>query len=609
MTQRHGGTRLPFFDARPPEWQPDEPPSLDGVDTVYLDAETDGLEWHKGARPCGWAVKPKGRPSVYLPFGHRGGGNLPREQVIRWMQRELRGKRITNLALKFDANMSRADGVDLAEQGNTFHDVAHDAALLDDHRRIFTLDGLAHDFLGEKKIDLGPKDNIHERPAWEVAPYARHDVELAEQLDAHFIPLIAAEDLGRVAYLEDTVIPVVVEMEQNGVPIDEELLFAWVTQSKQALEDLSWELYRACGFTVNPDKADDMIRLFAHCGAPMPPRHAPSAKAIANLGINAVGVPSFAAEHVKAAALRFPLIAKAQKIGKLIDLRSKFLIPYAAMVHNGHLYGRFNQLKTTEGGTVSGRFSMVGFNGQQVMTPAKQMESYGDFLGHTFIIRQLFKQKQGKPWMCIDQAQVEFRMFGHYAKCKRILDAYREDPWTKFHHIVQAMIAAQQPIELKAAKNANFARVYGAGLAKFASMVGTDMAKAQKILDVYDAEFPEAKTLQRTCTRIAEQRGYLMTILGRRARFPRKERTHKGLNAVCQGSAADSNKTCTVEVYKERKRLGLTLQLTVHDELNGALDDSATLKDVLAIVNTQWIPMDVPILWDGKTGASWADCK
>ena len=603
---------------RPPGWNPDTPPSLDGVEVVYLDCESTGVEWQKKDRPVGWAVKPKGGPARYLPFGHRGGGNLDEATVKRWAERELRGKKIVNLNTKFDAHLSRVWGVDLVAQGCTLHDIAHAEALLDDWCRGFSLEAIAQRRLGEGKIDVGPKSEIAELPAWDIAPYACRDVELPERIDDIQRPLLVAQDLMRVMGLEDDVLAVTVEMEHNGVPLDEALLDRWIGQSERALDGMLWTLAKTVGFSVNPDKTDDLVRLFKVCGVDNPHR-------------TPAGAPSFTAEFMR--SIENPAIAMAYRAGKLIDLRNKFLLSYAKLIHNGSLWPTMHQLMTGDGGTVSGRYSMVRPNGQQVMTPEKQERDYGAFLvapgvEETFIIKKLFREHDGAPWFCADQEQVEFRIFGHYSEAVKVLDAYAKDPHADFHMVVTEMIQTKiAGFPRKQAKNANFARLYGSGVLKFAAMCGMDPSDAEEVLETYDREFPEAKKLLRKAMKVADERGYVRTLMGRRCRFPfkdgtfgdskdrkfgfqrQRQRTHKALNAIIQGSAADLNKRCLVELHKERARLGLTMRLTVHDEVNGRLEDAAMAPAALDVLNVQYVPLKVPILWSGQTGATWADAK
>jgi DNA polymerase I-like protein with 3'-5' exonuclease and polymerase domains len=587
-------TQFPFAFGEIPQWTPPELPSLDGHTEVTIDTETDGLEWFRGARPVGMALRFANKPARYIPWAHRGGQNLDEATVRRWMQRELRGKRIRNLNTRFDVHMLRAWGVDLAAMGCTFHDVAHSAALLDDHRRSFALDALALDYCGEGKLSAGRPAEIAQLPASAVAAYAIRDVELVDLLYAAFEPRLAAEDLGRVSALEDAVIPVVCEMEKNGCPIDEEKLDRWVNRSAEILEDLLWDISREVGFSVNPDRNADLVRVFGQLGIVNPHR-------------TAKGAVSFPADYMR--TVEHPTVQKIFRAGKLIDLRAKYLLPYSKMLVDGVLYGSYHQLRADEGGTVSGRFSATKPNLQQVMTPGKQLRDYGSFEGETFIIKELFVPKQG-VWLCADQEQVEFRIAAHYSKAARVLAAYAEDPTTDFHVVVRDIIRTRKPtFERKPAKDCNFATIYGAGRGRRAAMMGLSTEEADAVQELYDAEFPEMKAIFRKAVHAAESRGHVKTILGRRSRFPDKKFSHKALNCVIQGSAADGNKLTLVEVYKERERLGLTMRATVHDELDGDLHDPSSLAAVTEVLNRQLLDLDVPILWAAKTGKNWAEAK
>src|SRR5712691_12521424 len=113
-------------------WEPDTPPSLNGIHEIALNFETTGLHWFDQDRPIALSLGLLDGRSFYLPWGHRGGGNISEDTVKRWAQRELRGKLITNINTKFDIHMARVWGVDLEAQGNVVSDVSHYAALLDD---------------------------------------------------------------------------------------------------------------------------------------------------------------------------------------------------------------------------------------------------------------------------------------------------------------------------------------------------------------------------------------------------------------------------------------------------------------------------------------------
>ncbi|KKK46218.1 hypothetical protein LCGC14_3164260, partial [marine sediment metagenome] len=207
------------------DWRPGDPPQLDGIDEIELDCETNGLRWWAGDLPIGISIRrPDGR-TQYLPWGHRAGGNLDEEVVKRWAQRELRGKKITNINSRFDNHFLYAWGVDLEEQDCHWEDVAHWAALLDEYRKEFGLDVLAQDFLGQAKTPVKlDKNKMAEYHAGQVAEYACQDVHLIGGLKGVMIPLMAEQNLERVRQLESDLIFPVCEMERNAAHIDRSAL-------------------------------------------------------------------------------------------------------------------------------------------------------------------------------------------------------------------------------------------------------------------------------------------------------------------------------------------------------------------------------------------------
>ena len=118
-------------------WTPSPLEPIPGdVTELALDTETNGLLDNKKARIAGISYCLPDGTGRYHPFRHTNSGNLPEEQVLEWSRRELRGKRIYFANANFDIRMFRRDGIRLDEQGNSFADIQHYAALLDDSRSI-----------------------------------------------------------------------------------------------------------------------------------------------------------------------------------------------------------------------------------------------------------------------------------------------------------------------------------------------------------------------------------------------------------------------------------------------------------------------------------------
>jgi DNA polymerase I-like protein with 3'-5' exonuclease and polymerase domains len=598
-------------------WAPPDPPSLTGCPVVALDVETTGLRWWDGDRPIGISVTYGPQQTRYLPFGHRGGGNLDAAAVRRWCQRELRSKHLVGLNTRFDIHMMRAWGIDLEAQGCTASDVSHTAALLNDRRQRFSLDALAQEFLGVEKTgkDLDAT-RMADYSAGMVAPRAEADTRLVWQLRDYFAPLIARENLERVQALEDQVIWVVCEMERNGTPIDVELLDRWIYESHQQYLRGLWGIHRETGLTINPASPHDLEKLFAHLNLPL--SHTPD------------GRPSFT--DAVLATHPHPVMDIVRTTRKLASLRSKYLLKYKkSLGADGILRYALHQLRATGGdgrsaGTCSGRFSSTaiargeGINIQQVMGAEKQREAFGD----RFLIRRLHRPAEGL-WLSADAAQIEYRLFAHEAQNPRVLRAYQDDPSTSFHRLVWDEVRKLKPdVSYKQQKNLNFARLYGAGTIKIAHMLDLiteeqvrtlraerataqhpDLAGARDALAVYARVLPEVGSMLKRASLQAQRTGYVTTLLGRRARLT--ERHYSALNRQIQGSAADLMKLKLVALHSARKDTGFLIRCTVHDEVDGDVPDADSAARVAAILDTQSLPLRVPITWNVGTGATWGD--
>jgi len=611
-----------FFGIERPvsTWTPQEPPCLDGITNITLNFETTGLRWYAGDRPVGVTVGTlDGQLKRFLPFGFTG-GNLDEAVVKRWAERELRGKHITNAHTGFEVHMSRVWGVDLEEQGCTFSDVMHYAALLDEYRKQFALDVLVKDFLhedGPPRVDESRMATYH---AGDVASRAEYQVDAVARLRAVMWPLLDAEDLQRVRQVEDDVIPVVCEMEKNAAHIDRTLLKEMVARSAHALNESLWEVAKDLGFSMNPDKNEDWQKLFAHYQIPV-------------TTFTEKGTPSFTDELLK--TVDHPKVQLARRAGKIASLRSKFLLAYDEVVGDDcKLRFALHQLRGDEYGTVRGRFSMsgggrnqpkFGANLQQVFRVNSQREAFGfayDDASHDeeiYLVRSLFIPEQGE-YLSADAQSIEYRFAVHYARAEKLIDAYQADTvqlqegrltdkWVDFHRVVGDVIRPYKDLSRNIIKNANFCLVYGGREATLARTLGVSRGESDQIYTTWHRMFPELSKLPSSTEKLARERGYVKTILGRRARFKTAEHmqwAHAALNYVLQGSAADAMKVKLVELHRERKHTGFIMRQTVHDEADGDATTLETAARVREILNRQSFKLRVPIVWEVETGKNWA---
>lgn len=600
----------------PIDWRPDSPPDLTGINEIVLNFATSGLKWHAGDRPIGVTVSTlDGQMTRFLPFGFKHGGNLDEGQIKEFV-RGIRGKKIYNANTKFDIHHSREWGADLEAQGNTFSDIQHTAALLDDGRKMFRLDKLGPDYLPDLPTMARVDERRHaDHHAGEVDARERYTAELVWRIKNVMYPQIAEQELGVVQALEDDVIPAVVEMEKNGAPMDMALNEQYYQTCNQKHDELIWEISREAGFAFEHTDTG-WKNLLSRLNIPSPD----------------------AFDEATLSMIDHPLVRKGQRAKQYAQLNSKTFKAYRENVVDGILRYGINQVASDKGGTVSGRFS-IGYV-QQVPNLDNHTRAFGDEL----FPRNLFVPGEGE-YLESDAAQIEYRYLVHLSKNQDIINEYMKDPKISFHKMTwERMKRYKADMLYTHQKSFNFAYQYGAKSLKLAMMMGFITAAEEaeiraakrwddprldlihEIEDAYKKMMPEAGELMAlaahyakpTCDKYCrndnlhrefKHRGYVKTIDGRRSRFPNAYKTYIGLNRVIQGSCADIMKRKLVELHRERKYTGFTMRMTVHDAVSGDATLHETKERVSEILNQQSYDLRVPILWAIGTGPNWAACK
>jgi DNA polymerase-1 len=316
------------------------------------------------------------------------------------------------------------------------------------------------------------------------------------------------------------------------------------------------------------------------------------------------GNPCFDEESLKDTIVRspHPMLQQILNVRWLRGLLEKFESYLEEVDSNGILHYHLHQCRSDGGGTVSGRYSSSAVNIQQVPSVDNQEE-----ITRRWIVRELFLPAHGRTWCSADASQIEFRVFSHYANAEKLIQAYNSDSTTDFHKFVAEITG----LDRKPAKNVNFMALYGGGRTKFMYMMklaGQPVTEEQteEFYEKYNSAFPEARKLLRKASDLAKRRGYVRTILGRRARFPEKQRLHSALNRIIQGSAADIMKSKLIQVYNHCRGY-FDLRFTVHDEVDGDVDSPKDAERLSEVLNgfTPQIDVRVPIRWEVKTGKNW----
>jgi DNA polymerase I-like protein with 3'-5' exonuclease and polymerase domains len=625
--------QIPMFTNNP-EWvPPDELPDLSSAKEIAIDLETrdpnlknKGPGWPtKDGEVIGYAVATSFW-SGYLPVKHLGGGNLDEGLIKRWLQKQLNtgADKIMHNA-QYDLGWLRAEGFDV--RGRVI-DTMVTANLLDENRFSYSLNALGYDYLGKVKSEKGliqaardfgvdPKSEMWKLPAMYVGEYAEMDATLTLELWTHFKTLIQQEGVQDIWDLETALIPHLVEMTRRGIRVDIDRAERSKQEVMKRERGLLKEIKDMTGASIDIWAAASISKAFDKLDIPYPrtEKGAPSF------------TKSFLTDH------RHPLaqaIAGARSYNKINGTFIDGILKYVGT--DGRVHGHINQIRSDDGGTVSGRISMSNPNLQQI-------PSRDPILGP--MIRSLFLPDEGKHWASIDFSQQEPRLAVHYADAygrsvnqaltgvSELVDAFNRDPATDFH----TMVAEMTSLPRKQAKAVGLGILYGMGAAKLADQldVSTDQAKA--ILKQFNDTLPFLKQLNSGVQqRLEDPRssGSIRSILGRKCRFDmwepaafgmnksmpyeeavaaygpttrlQRAMTYKALNRLIQASAADMTKKAWLDCCEA----GHLPMLQVHDEMAFSVETQDEARKLSGIMSNA-VPLCVPNRCDIDMGPSWGE--
>jgi len=475
--------------------------------------------------------------------------------------------------------------------------------------------------LTEAARDFGvdPKAELWKLPSMHVGPYAEVDAELTLELWNFFKPLITKEDLWSVVDLELDVLPVLIDMTWKGVRIDMN------------------RVERTRDFLLKEEKA--MLAKIKHItGMNVEVWAAQSlAKAFDTVGINypktEKGAPSFTKSFLSEHDHELPkMILRTRDLNKTHGTFINTIMKHTAV--DGRIHSHINQIRSDDGGTVSGRISMNNPNLQQI--PARDPE-----LGP--MIRSLFLPEEGEEWASIDFSQQEPRILVHYAHAygksqghdmkgvQEFVDGYQNDPDMDFH----TMVADMAKIPRKQAKTINLGMMYGMGVNKLSDQLDIPVDEAKKLVSQYHERVPFVKMLMHGVMNKLNARqssGSIRSILGRKCRFdlwepdtfamnkalPYKEAlnehgpttrlkrayTYKALNRLIQASAADMTKKAMVDIHK----MGIIPLIQIHDEIAVSVSSREQVNAIVHAMENA-VKLGVPSKVDVEIGPSWGESK
>ena len=558
-------------------------------------------------------------PSFYLPIAHQPGGNLDMAQVFSYLREQAK----TFTGVLVGANLPY-DLDFLAEQGifftpRYFRDVQIAEPILDENQFRYNLEAIAErwNIPGKDETllrkaaahaNVNPKAELWKLHSKYVGAYAEQDAVLPLELLRKQERAIEDQDLWEVYNLESELQIANLKMTRRGVRIDQEKLEYirgyCLSEEEQALKKMT-DLTGIEFGVEDTTKAVSLSRALDKFNIPYPM----TAK---------TNKPSIKAEFLS--AVDHPIAKMILEAKKFNKVRTTFVESVRNHMVNGRLHPGYHQMRTQsdDGDSAGARFGRMSSS-----HPNLQQQPSKGHLGKLW--RTIYLPEEGAEWACCDYSQQEPRLAVHFAEGKNYRgaqemgDKFRNNPDMDCYE----MIAEEGGLLRSPAKIVYLGRSYGMGGGKMCGQLGLPTIRkqgwkgeyeaagpeGQKIINKFDDSIPFVKLLANRCEKLAESRGYIITLSGRRCRFPRDkegkvEWAYKALNRLIQGSAADQTKYAIVAADKA----GFKLQVPVHDELDQSVENR-THAEKLATVMRECVTITVPSKVDVELGPNWGEIK
>ena len=276
---------------------------------------------------------------------------------------------------------------------------------------------------------------------------------------------------------------------------------------------------------------------------------------------------STAADILEKLAPEHPIVKDILEYRQLAKLKSTYADGLGAVIaEDGRIHSTFNQTITA-----TGRISSTEPNLQNIPV---RME-----LGR--LIRKVFVPEEGYVFLDADYSQIELRVLAHMSGDEMLIQAYREAQ--DIHRLTASQVFhvpfdEVTDLQRRNAKAVNFGIVYGISSFGLSQDLSITKKEAADYINKYFETYPKIKGFLDGQIEMAKEKGYVVTMFGRRRPVPELKSSNfmqrafgerVAMNSPIQGTAADIIKIAMNRVYKRLTEEGLKsrLVLQVHDEL------------------------------------------
>lgn len=442
--------------------------------------------------------------------------------------------------------------------------------------------------------------NMRDLPPEEVYRYACEDADVTLKLKNILEKELKIHGAEPLFYeIEMPLVPVLVNIETNGMRLDTEALKQSSEHFTVRLQEIEKSIYELAGETFNiasPKQVGEVL--------------------FDRLKIVDKAKKTKTGQYVTSEEILESLRNKHEIIGKILDYRGlkKLLSTYVDSLpqlinpRTGRIHTSFNQAVTS-----TGRLSSSNPNLQNI--PIRDEDGKE--------IRKAFIPDDGCEFFSADYSQIELRIMAHLSEDKNMIDAFQSG-----YDIHAATAAKIYKVDIdkvtsdmrRKAKTANFGIIYGISVFGLAERLNVPRQEAKELIDGYFETYPQVKEYMDRSIGVARENGFVETIFHRKRFLPdinsrnavvRGYAERNAINAPIQGSAADIIKVAMILVHQcfISNNLKAKMILQVHDELNFSVP--ASEKEVVQKIVIEEMErayrMHVPLKADCGWGKNWLE--
>ena len=451
---------------------------------------------------------------------------------------------------------------------------------------------------------IGPKGK-NQKSMRDLSPtlvyeYACEDADITLQLKNKLEPELKRLECEDLFYnIEMPLMPVLAEMEMNGVCLDTNSLAETSKQFTARMNEIEQRIYELAGEQFNiasPKQVGeilfDKLKIVEKAKKTKTGQYVTSEEVLQQLK-NKHEIVADILEHRGLKKL----------IGTYIDALPKLINP-----RTGHIHTSFNQTITA-----TGRLSSSDPNLQNIPIRGEDGKE----------IRKAFIPEPGCLFFSADYSQIELRVMAHLSQDPNMIEVFREG---KDLHAATAANIYKKSIEevtrdeRTKSKRANFGIIYGITVFGLAERLDIPRDEAKMLIDGYFQTFPEVHDYMEKSKEIARQQGYVTTLFGRRRYLPdinsansvvRGFAERNAINAPIQGTAADIIKVAMIHIFQRFKAEGIRSKmiLQVHDELNFSVypEEKEKVEHIVIEEMQNAFQMAVPLVADSGFGDNWLE--